>query len=58
MSFNCHVRIYTSLSPSVGKKPSKAATFVDVFINGLTCSEFQDVLWRAAQYFWSWLGVE
>lgn len=58
MSFNCHVKIYTFLSPSVGKKPSKAANFVDVFINALTCSEFQDMFQRAAEYFWSWLGAE
>lgn len=49
MTFNCHVRIYTSVSPSVGKKPSKAANFVDIFISALICSEFQDMLWRAAQ---------
>lgn len=51
MSFNCCVRIYTSLSPSVGKKPSKVANFVDVFINALTRSYFQDMLWRTARYF-------
>lgn len=49
--------IYLSVS-FCRKEASKAANIVDVFINALTCSEFQDMLQRAAQYFWSWLGAE